>query len=119
MYNDIKYKFHFQYGVRYDWNSEIQGLILGSYFWGYIVTSIPGGLLAERFGPVRTIGITTILSGALTLLIPLGASFHYAVVIAARFLTGLLGVRRVPNSIFVEVIVFIINRVLFIRRFIA
>lgn len=82
----------FQYGARYDWKSEIQGLILGSYFWGYILTSIPGGLLAEQFGPVRTIGITTILSGALTLLIPLGASFHYGVVIAARFLTGALSV---------------------------
>ncbi|GJQ72409.1 hypothetical protein Trydic_g3490 [Trypoxylus dichotomus] len=79
------------YGVRYEWSNEIQGLILGSYFWGYILTSVPGGLLAERFGPVRTIGITTILSGALNLLIPLGASFHYGIVIAARFLTGALG----------------------------
>nr|XP_022916487.1 sialin-like [Onthophagus taurus] len=79
------------YGARYSWNGEIQGLILGSYFWGYILTSIPGGLLAERFGPVKTIGVSTILSAALTLLVPLCASWHYIFVITARFLTGMLG----------------------------
>ncbi|CAF1249137.1 unnamed protein product [Rotaria sp. Silwood1] len=28
----------------------MQGIILGAYFWGYIITQIPGGYLAGRFG---------------------------------------------------------------------
>lgn len=79
------------YGPRYEWDSSTQGLILGSYFWGYIITSIPGGFVSERFGPARTITIVTIISGAVTILTPLCASWHYGLVIANRFILGLLG----------------------------
>ncbi|XP_023238892.1 sodium-dependent phosphate transport protein 1, chloroplastic-like [Centruroides sculpturatus] len=27
----------------YDWDTKLQGIILASFFWGYIVTQIPGG----------------------------------------------------------------------------
>ena len=29
------------------WNKETQGIILGAFFWGYLVTQIPGGWLAQ------------------------------------------------------------------------
>ena len=32
------------------WEKSIQGHILGSFFYGYLISQIPGGLLAERFG---------------------------------------------------------------------
>jgi len=34
----------------FDWNGEDQGIILGSFFWGYIVLQVPGGMLSERIG---------------------------------------------------------------------
>ncbi len=35
----------------YDWDSETQGWILGSFFYGYILTTqIPGGYLARKYG---------------------------------------------------------------------
>lgn len=34
----------------YHWDPSTQGVILGSFYWGYIITQIPGGLLAKRFG---------------------------------------------------------------------
>ena len=34
----------------YDWTSEQQGLVLGSFFYGYITTQLAGGYLADRFG---------------------------------------------------------------------
>lgn len=52
---------------------------------------MPGGLIAEYFGPRQVIGITTLLSGVLNILIPLGASWHYGFVIALRAILGLLG----------------------------
>lgn len=97
----LMYYFIFQTGARYDWDSQIQGLILGSYFWGYILTSMPGGLVAETFGPTKTVGITTIISAVLTLLTPLAASWHYGVVIAIRFVLGFLGVSSNNKILFV------------------
>lgn len=82
----------FQYGVRYDWDGETQGLILGAYFWGYIFTAIPGGLMAERFGPLQVIGWSAILSGVLTILTPVAASGHYILVIIIRLIMGFVGV---------------------------
>lgn len=81
-----------QYGVRYDWDSKIQGLMLGAYFWGYISTSIPGGLIAQKVGATRIVAITGVLSAILTILTPLAASIHYGAVIFVRFLLGFLGV---------------------------
>jgi hypothetical protein len=34
------------YYGEFDWSPADQGLILGSFFWGYLLTQIPGGLLA-------------------------------------------------------------------------
>ncbi|KAF2882551.1 hypothetical protein ILUMI_23629 [Ignelater luminosus] len=79
------------YGVRYDWDAQLQGLILGSYFWGYILTSIPGGYLAERFGPTKTVGVSGVISAVLTILTPLSASWHYSAVITLRFILGIMG----------------------------
>ena len=35
-------------GDTYNWDRSEQGLILGSFFYGYIVTQIPGGWLAGK-----------------------------------------------------------------------
>lgn len=32
------------------WDTEIQGVVLASFFYGYIVTQVPGGWLAGRYG---------------------------------------------------------------------
>jgi len=34
----------------FSWDLKDQGLVFGSFFWGYIAMHLPGGLLAERFG---------------------------------------------------------------------
>lgn len=46
---------------KFDWSSSLQGLILSSFYWGYILTHIPGGLLSTKIGGKNTllIGIAT------------------------------------------------------------
>ncbi|KAB0792864.1 hypothetical protein PPYR_14823 [Photinus pyralis] len=78
------------YGVRYTWTSKQQGLILAAYFWGSILTSIPGGYLAERFGPTKTIAISNIVSALVTFLTPFVADWSWIAVIAFRFILGLM-----------------------------
>ncbi|KAF5302591.1 hypothetical protein FQA39_LY10209 [Lamprigera yunnana] len=77
------------YGMRYEWDAKEQGYILASYFWGTIVTSIPGGFLAERFGPTKTVGIATALGAIITILTPLAATWGWIAVLALRILLGL------------------------------
>lgn len=38
----------FQYGERYPWDTKLQGMILGAYFYGFIIAGMPGGYLVER-----------------------------------------------------------------------
>lgn len=59
----------------YDWNESKQSLILSSFFWGYVVTQIPAGQLAEKFGPKILLFISLSLCSALNLLTPWCASF--------------------------------------------
>ena len=46
-YSEINFGFLFQ-NPDFTWESSTQGVILGSFFYGYIVTQIPGGWLATK-----------------------------------------------------------------------
>lgn len=36
-------------GPEFDWTPETIGVVDSSFFWGYLVTQIPGGFLAARY----------------------------------------------------------------------
>uniref|UniRef100_A0A4W3GPX0 Major facilitator superfamily (MFS) profile domain-containing protein n=1 Tax=Callorhinchus milii TaxID=7868 RepID=A0A4W3GPX0_CALMI len=73
----------------YDWSSETQGWILSAFYYGYIVSQIPGGYLAMRFGGKLVLGFAVLLSSVSTLLVPLAAELGAPCVIALRVLAGL------------------------------
>ncbi|XP_043536414.1 sialin isoform X1 [Chiloscyllium plagiosum] len=76
-------------GKVYKWNSDIQGWILSSFFFGYIVTQIPGGYLAGRFGGKLLLGFGILGTSVLTLLTPPAAALSAYCVIILRVLEGL------------------------------
>jgi len=45
--------------------------VLGAFFWGYIVTQVPAGRLAERFGAKWLLGISMFLCSLMSLVIPI------------------------------------------------
>ncbi|KAB7495011.1 Sialin [Armadillidium nasatum] len=57
----------------FDWDEHTQGLILGAFFYGFILTNIPGGILANYFGGKIVVGVSIFLTGILTLFSPLAA----------------------------------------------
>ncbi|RXG53131.1 putative transporter slc-17.2 [Armadillidium vulgare] len=57
----------------FDWDEHTQGLILGAFFYGYILTNILGGILANYFGGKIVVGVSIFLTGILTLFSPLAA----------------------------------------------
>ncbi|CAB3367103.1 Hypothetical predicted protein [Cloeon dipterum] len=74
---------------KYVWNERIQGLVLGSYFWGYLVTQVPGGRLAEIFGGKWVMWGAVMVNALFTVLTPLAADIGYAALIGARVIEGL------------------------------
>lgn len=55
---------------RYEWSQELQGLILSAFYWGYIVSHIPGGVLSAKIGGKYTIAIGMFIAIFFTLLTP-------------------------------------------------
>nr|CAD7573238.1 unnamed protein product [Timema californicum] len=57
-------------GPEFDWDSKTQGLLLSSFFFGYICTQILGGLLASRVGGNKVYGIGIAATSILTIVMP-------------------------------------------------
>uniref|UniRef100_UPI00398E5B97 vesicular glutamate transporter 3 n=1 Tax=Pristiophorus japonicus TaxID=55135 RepID=UPI00398E5B97 len=75
---------------QFNWNPEIVGLIHGSFFWGYIVTQIPGGFISNKFAANRVFGAAIFLTSTLNMLIPSAARAHFGCVLFVRILQGLV-----------------------------
>ncbi|XP_064646592.1 sialin-like [Lineus longissimus] len=73
----------------FEWSRSLQGAILSAYFYGYIVTQIPGGWLANRIGPRLVLAVGLGLSGLCTLLTPLAARTNVYFVLVLRVICGL------------------------------
>ncbi|KAF3832713.1 hypothetical protein F7725_026378 [Dissostichus mawsoni] len=76
--------------AKFNWDPETVGLIHGSFFWGYIVTQIPGGWISSRLAANRVFGAAIVLTSILNMLIPSAARVHYGCVIFVRILQGLV-----------------------------
>ncbi|XP_060980155.1 vesicular glutamate transporter 3 isoform X2 [Dama dama] len=76
--------------AQFNWDPETVGLIHGSFFWGYIVTQIPGGFISNKFAANRVFGAAIFLTSTLNMLIPSAARAHYGCVMGVRILQGLV-----------------------------
>ncbi|KAI5698092.1 hypothetical protein M8J75_001563 [Diaphorina citri] len=73
----------------FDWDETTQGLILGSFYWGYVIMHIPGGLLAQKFGGKHTLGFGILSTAIFTILTPMAAYMGPVWLIVWRFFEGL------------------------------
>ncbi|XP_008550970.1 vesicular glutamate transporter 1 [Microplitis demolitor] len=76
---------------RYPWSQQIQGVVLSAYFVGPLLSSVPSGMLAEKFGGARVVAYATLIPALLNLLMPVAAGWHWSVVVVLRFLMGFSG----------------------------
>ncbi|XP_052759327.1 putative inorganic phosphate cotransporter [Galleria mellonella] len=56
--------------VYFEWSEATQGLILGSFYYGYVLTHLPGGMLAERFGGKWVLGLGLLSTAVCTIITP-------------------------------------------------
>nr|NP_001122357.1 vesicular glutamate transporter [Ciona intestinalis]BAF81885.1 vesicular glutamate transporter [Ciona intestinalis] len=71
------------------WSSEKQGFIHGSFFWGYIITQVPGGYLASRLRANRVFGVAILCTCLLNMFLPAAAKAHWVVFVIVRVMQGL------------------------------
>lgn len=92
--NDIIFA---QQKIDYDWNLKEQGIILSSFFFGYIVTQIPGGYMAARWGGRKVFGLGLFLASVVSFLTPVFGKFGFYGLVLARILCGLFEVIKTSN----------------------
>lgn len=70
------------------WSGTTKGLVLSSFFIGYLGAMLPAGWLANRWGGRLLMGVALIGWSVFTFLTPIAAAFSFAALIATRILMG-------------------------------
>jgi ACS family sodium-dependent inorganic phosphate cotransporter len=74
---------------QFGWSDTTKGLVLSSFFIGYLAFQIPGGWLAGRFGGKIVLGLAVLSWSLFTILTPVAALIGLPVLFAARIGMGL------------------------------
>ena len=72
----------------YGWSATTKGLVLSSFFIGYLVAMLPAGALASRFGGKALLGVALLGWSLFTLLTPLAAGVSLGALLGVRILMG-------------------------------
>jgi len=70
------------------WNDGTKGIILSAFYWGYIVTQIPGGWLSKKYGSKLVFGWGIAWAAAFTIIWPFTTN-NFALAVITRVLTGI------------------------------
>ena len=70
----------------------MQGLVLSSFFYGYITTQLPGGWIAARIGGARVFGLGVAVTSLLTIISPFVAKWNVYTLIDVRAIEGIFEV---------------------------
>jgi len=71
------------------WDEATQGLVLGSFFYGYVLTQVPGGRMAELYGGKKIYGYGVLITAVFTLITPLAAHWDLPLLVLVRILEGM------------------------------
>lgn len=89
--------FKFQ-NAQFEWSEATQGLLLSSFYYGYVLTHVPGGMLAERFGGKWVLGLGLLSTAVCTIVTPAVVKMGGApALFALRVIEGLGEVSLVWN----------------------
>ncbi|CAA7017351.1 unnamed protein product [Microthlaspi erraticum] len=73
----------------YSWNSATVGLIQSSFFWGYLLTQILGGIWADKFGGKVVLGFGVVWWSFATIMTPIAAKLGLPFLLVVRAFMGI------------------------------
>lgn len=71
------------------WETDVQAYVLSAFFYGYVITQIPAGILGKTYGNIYFLGIGMLVNSVFGLLVPVAASMGLWWLLAVRFIQGL------------------------------
>jgi MFS family permease len=71
------------------WGMQQQGMVLSSFFVGYVLLQVVGGRLADRYGGKVILGIGVLLWSLFTMLTPPAAALGFTILIITRIAMGM------------------------------
>ncbi|ERL87632.1 hypothetical protein D910_01188, partial [Dendroctonus ponderosae] len=71
------------------WQTDIQAYVLSAFFYGYVLTQIPAGILGKKYGNIRFLGIGMLINSVFGLLVPIAAEMGLGWLLTVRFIQGL------------------------------
>ena len=74
--------------AEYGWSETTKGLVLSSFFIGYMLFMVPSGWLANRVGGKLVLGAAVLWWSIFTFVTPAAAGFGLALLLAARIAMG-------------------------------
>ncbi|VVC37042.1 Major facilitator superfamily,Major facilitator superfamily domain [Cinara cedri] len=72
----------------FQWGSEVRGVVLSSFFYGYICTQMIGGIIGSKIGGVKLIGYGILSTAIFTTLTPIAARYSVYLLIVLRIVEG-------------------------------
>ncbi|KAF3441511.1 hypothetical protein FNV43_RR15425 [Rhamnella rubrinervis] len=73
----------------FNWNSATVGLIQSSFFWGYLLTQIVGGIWADKIGGKLVLGFGVVWWSIATVLTPIAARIGLPFLLVMRAFMGI------------------------------
>ncbi|GFY92525.1 major facilitator superfamily protein [Actinidia rufa] len=74
---------------QFNWNSATVGLIQSSFFWGYLLTQIVGGIWADKIGGKLVLGFGVVWWSVATILTPIAAKIGLPFLLVMRAFMGI------------------------------
>ncbi|CAM0880971.1 unnamed protein product [Alopecurus aequalis] len=74
--------------AEYGWNPQTVGLVQSSFFWGYLLTQIAGGIWADKVGGKTVLGFGVLWWSIATALTPVAAKLGLPFLLVARAFMG-------------------------------
>jgi ACS family sodium-dependent inorganic phosphate cotransporter len=74
----------------FGWSKTTSGFVMSSFFIGYLLTQVPGGILAGRFGGKHVLAGGVLFWSLFTALTPPSAYAGFGALIGARILMGMV-----------------------------
>ncbi|GAB1606332.1 uncharacterized transporter slc-17.2-like [Argonauta hians] len=79
-----------QFTGEFQWSNSLQSNILAGYFYGYVISNLIGGILADKYGGKRVMGVAILSASILTLLQPSMTRISGYFTLVLRILTGIM-----------------------------
>ncbi|KAG8226708.1 hypothetical protein J437_LFUL005525 [Ladona fulva] len=73
----------------FEWDEATQGILFSAFYWCYWLTELPGGVMAQKWGGRKVLGVSIMVAALLNAMVPMASKVHLALLAVIRAVQGL------------------------------